>query len=82
MANEGRDDGRPGDPADLLKDARLANAVIRLVVAASGAGCLTFAGYHAASSASPEALIVAGFLVAGLILLVLALAAEPTTPSA
>lgn len=76
MANE----DRPEDAATMLKDHRLMNSVVRLLVAGSGAGCLSFAGYHVVASSPPESLIVAGFLATGLILLVLALASDPTGP--
>ncbi len=79
MANEVRSEDRPADAATLLKDHRLMNAVVRLVTAAAGVGCLGFAGYYATSSPGPGTFIVAGFLVTGLILLVLALASDPTS---
>lgn len=77
MATEVSDD-QQSDPASFLRDGPLMNGVVRLVTAVSGMGSLAFAGYHALNS--PQALITAAFLVAGVVLLVLALASEPTSP--
>jgi hypothetical protein len=82
MASEVSEVSRTDHPADLLKDGRLTNALVRLAVTASGAGCLVFAGYHAVSSPAPGTVIVVGFLVTGLVLLVLALASDPTSTPA
>jgi hypothetical protein len=79
MASEVRDVGQPDNPATILKDAHVMNAVVRLLVAFSGVGCVGLAGYQALHAS--EALVTASFLAAALILLVLALAAEPTTRS-
>ncbi len=79
MATEVRDD-QQADPATFLRDGPLMNGVVRLVTAASGAGSLAFAGYHALNS--PQALVTAAFLVTGVVLLVLALASEPTSTPA
>lgn len=79
MVTEVRDN-QQNDPATLLRDGPLMNGVVRLVTAASGAGSLAFAGYHALNST--QALITVAFLITGVVLLVLALASEPTTKPA
>lgn len=82
MSSEVLKESRTDHPADLLRDERLINAFVRLAVTASGTGCLFFAGYHAVTSPAPGTVIVGGFLVTGLVLLVLALASDPTgTPT-
>ena len=39
MVSEVSEESRTDHPADLLKDGRLTNALVRLAVTASGAGC-------------------------------------------
>lgn len=74
MGSEVRDEERP-DATTLLKDDRVMNAVMRLITVLSGAGCLGFAAYQAIHS--PDAVVTGGFLLTGLVLIVLALASEP-----
>ncbi len=77
MASEERTEGRPADVVTLLKDHGLMNAVIRLLTPVSGAGCLGFAGYQAVTAPAPP--VTAGFLLAGVVLLFLALVYTPSS---
>lgn len=79
MASEVADEERP-DATTLLKDDRVMNAVMRLITAVSGVGCLGFAAFQAVHA--PDAVVTGGFLLTGLVLIVLALASDPkVTPS-
>lgn len=67
------------DTLTVLKDGKAMNAVVRLITALCGAGCVVFAGYQAVHY--PETWVTVGFLITAVVLLILALASEPTPTS-